>query len=990
MQTRSRSFPLRLLAWLVAFTLIWETGPEAAADELPVQVANDPALSPDGSQLVFSHRGALWAVATSGGRARRLTFHPDEDTSPSFSPDGKRLAFLSNRTGTRQVFVMNLVETADEMAAPRGVRQELPLHLSKHPGAVAPSHPPVAGSSTLLPGPVRQVTWHSEGFLSVQWFPDGEHLLVSGNRDHHWRHAERFFRVSIEDRTAEELLFDAYGSEGSLHVTDAESPGRLLFVREGERWWRKGYRGARSAQIWMYDFETERFSKQLDRAYDCRWPLWQPDGKGFYYVQGDRHSYDLWHCDLSDPELSRRERTRRITRFREDSVVFPALSADGSTLVFRKRFDLFRLDLTDENPRPRKIDITILDDSLDPDEQRRILERAEEAAFTADGLEIAFVSGGNLWVMETELKEPVRVTETAQEERAPLFSPDGNELYYVSDREGQTDLWKVARKDPELFWWQNTEFVHTRLTDDPEPESHLKFCPTGEYLYFVKGLGDLWRMKPDGSDAARVLTGFLPPSYDISPDGRWVVYSQVDDDFNSDVWILPSDGNIPGEEGDVPAVFPFNVSRHPRDHYDPVWSPDGKLIAFLGRRFADEVDIFYVWLERQEDEKGSRDRRLEVAIEKIQKVRKKKSEEKKDEAKAGRPEVAIDFVNLPERIRRISIPNSTESNLVFSHDGKKLAFIATVDGKRGTYTVEFPDKLSPQSLSTSTVSSPRWLENGSLVGLVSSLPATVSDKGSTTSHRFRARQEYSRSARFAAAFDQCWQTMRNRWYDENLNNRNWDRVRRTYREAAASAPDEGTFSTIVHLMLGELNGSHLGFRASSSGSRSSEGWTDTTAHLGVRYDGEHRGPGLKVRDVLTGGPADRAGIDLRPGDVILRIDGIDVDPDMDLTGVLNGPLDRDIRLRVQRAARNAGNEVDAPNGEDKPEADESEENEDETRNKRTTKPTTTRSPGWKNSSSGRSASRPPAGCCTTRGLSTTAGWSRNSPRDGWGICTSRQ
>jgi tricorn protease len=79
------------------------------------------------------------------------------------------------------------------------------------------------------------------------------------------------------------------------------------------------------------------------------------------------------------------------------------------------------------------------------------------------------------------------------------------------------------------------------------------------------------------------------------------------------------------------------------------------------------------------------------------------------------------------------------------------------------------------------------------------------------------------------------------------------------------------------------------------------GWQITTAHLGVRFDLHHKGPGLLVRDVIFGTPADDEKSKLRAGDTILAIDGTTVDPAMDLTRVLNGRTDRELRLQVKNS-----------------------------------------------------------------------------------------
>ena len=141
-----------------------------------------------------------------------------------------------------------------------------------------------------------------------------------------------------------------------------------------------------------------------------------------------------------------------------------------------------------------------------------------------------------------------------------------------------------------------------------------------------------------------------------------------------------------------------------------------------------EVDIHYVWLRAEDDDKSSRERSLEKALEKINKVRNQPRSPAESALCAGQartPEVAIDFDRLHRRIHRISIPHATESGLFWSPDSRKLAFTAVVEGKRGTYTLDIPDDLKPKLLTAQTGTQPRWLKQGNqIVWLSSGLPAS--------------------------------------------------------------------------------------------------------------------------------------------------------------------------------------------------------------------------------------------------------------------------
>ncbi|CAK8985888.1 Tricorn protease homolog 1 [Durusdinium trenchii] len=844
-----------------------------------IELARSPALSPDGSKLAFAWNGDVWMVNSAGGAARQMTTSVADDGEPAFSPDGKQLAFTSDRTGSNQLYVK-----------------------------------PRSG------GPPRQLTFHTEGSSLEEWYPDGTALLVSGNRDHYWRHSERFFRIELEKRNAPKLLFDTYGSEGTV----SPDGSKLLFSREGERWWRKGYVGSRASQVWLYDLETQEFTQVVAHPTGCRSPMWKADGKGFYYVGAQSGAFNLWEHDLESGEET------QLTEYPDDSVVMPCISRDGTTIVFRHLFTLYRYR-PGEDEEPQAIEITSAGDTPRPAVVRRNIEQADHVAFSKDGLEVGFVAGGDLWVMDTVLREPKQVTDTPGAERDPVFTEDGSAILYITDDNEQSDIHQAVRADDDKYWWQNDSFEFRRLTEDAEVERDLTVSPTGKKVAFVRGRGDLWTMDLDGKNAKRLVRSWNQPEYDWSPDGKWIVYAKSDSNFNRDIHVVPLDGSRE----------PFNITKHPDNEYDPVWSPDGKAIAFVGRRFANEYDIYFVYLQKHEDEIDSRGRKLLEALEKMEKQReepkpeddpkpeggeeKEKEDSKEDEATEEEanqdeskeeeedseddlPEVKIDFDDIHERIRQVEIPGVEESELFWSHDSKRLAFQAKINDKSGTYTIEPPEELTPKLLSEKTGSSARWIAEGNrILWLSDGVPASLTADGKFEAYKFTAPQAIDVNKKFAAAFDSAWRSMRDGYYDEELNHRNWDEVRRKYQAAAEHAVDMHALAEVVSLMLGELNGSHLGFYPTTDlllHAPSKSDWRDVTAHLGLRFDPEHNGPGLLVRDVIREGPSDREESHIFAGETVLSIDGTTVDPGMDLSEVLNGYLERDIELRISDADGN--------------------------------------------------------------------------------------
>jgi tricorn protease len=322
----------------------------SAAEPLAIQMLNDMSLSPDGSKLLFRWANEIWVAPTKGGFAQRLTNHPAFDGEPRYSPDGSKIAFISGRTGSNQVYVM-----------------------------------PSDG------GPAEQKTYHSEGYSLADWFPDGNSLLVTGARDHFWRGANRIMKIDLTQRVADKVLFDDTAANPSL----SKDGKKILFVREGERWTRKGYKGERASQIWLLNLEDSTVKEILHEGVETLWPLWMPKSNGFYFTKGSQHGLDLWRYRFANDEQPARQ--KKLTGFDDDSVVKPTISRDGSTIVFRHLFDCYSYKPGSDEP-PQKIEIKIASDTDRPaDEIRLNLSRSDDVAFTDDGLEIAFASGGDIW-----------------------------------------------------------------------------------------------------------------------------------------------------------------------------------------------------------------------------------------------------------------------------------------------------------------------------------------------------------------------------------------------------------------------------------------------------------------------------------------------------------------------------------------------------------------------------------------------------------------
>ncbi len=312
-------------------------------------------------------------------------------------------------------------------------------------------------------------------------------------------------------------------------------------------------------------------------------------------------------------------------------------------MVFRHLFDLYAW-APGKDEAPKKITITIASDvGLREDRFTATHTRADDVAFTDDGLEIAFTAGGDLWVMDSELREPIQVTKTDGQEANPIFANDGKSIYFTRAIDGQIDLWQVKPTADDKFWWQQREFTETQITKSAESESDVQLSADGKKLFYQKGRGDLAVLNLETKESTLLVDGFNPLEYSLSPDGTWIAYATQDSDFNSEIWLMPVDRSRP----------PVNVSRHPDNDNNPLFSPDGKILAFTGRRVGDESDIYYVYLREEDDDKSSRDRKLEKALEAMKKRKgnDSKSSDNKPENKDAKKKEEADAGEAGQRVR---------------------------------------------------------------------------------------------------------------------------------------------------------------------------------------------------------------------------------------------------------------------------------------------------------------------------------------------------
>ena len=273
------------------------------ADLSRLRIPTDPRLSPDGRLAVVTlktvaplhdgYRTALWAVPTDGGPARQLTLGARHDRHPRFSPDGRTLAFLSDRRP--------IVEEEPDRPADAADREDgTQVHLL-----------PLDG------GEARRLTDLPRGVDGFAWAPDGRSLVVlTASRG--TTHAEDARRRGKAARR----------EPGSPPDSDLRFIDRLDYMLNGER-----FTYDRVAHLWIVDAETGAARRLTDGPTSDEAPAWSPDGRRIAFTANRRRDPDLrYRSDVFVADAGSGE-VRAITAG-PDSVFFaPTWLPDGKTIA---------------------------------------------------------------------------------------------------------------------------------------------------------------------------------------------------------------------------------------------------------------------------------------------------------------------------------------------------------------------------------------------------------------------------------------------------------------------------------------------------------------------------------------------------------------------------------------------------------------------------------------------------------------------------------
>ena len=824
-----------------------------------------PAISPDGKTIVFTFKGDLYRVSSSGGSATPLTTHAANDFMPVWSHDGKHIAFASDRYGNYDIYVIN---------ADGGEAKRLTFHsASEYP------HTFSADDKQVIFGAARQDAASNRQFPTGSQ-PELYQVPASGGRP-----------IQILTTPAENVK--------------VSKDGRLLIYEDrkgGENQWRKHHVSAIARDVWVYDTRAGTHRQLTTFAGEDRNPVFTDNDRAFYYLSEESGTFNIHKMSVDGGK------SQQLTSFKGVPVRFLSM-ADNGTLAFGFDGQVYTMAA---GGRPTKLDIAVSADNKANNERiMAVTTGAQNLVVAPSGKEVAFSYRGDVFVNSVEGGGTKRITTTPESETGVQFSPDGKAIAYASERGGKWAIYEARRqRDAEPYFFASTVVREAPVMSNDHQNTHPAYSPDGKEIAYLEDRNSLRVLNLATKETRTLLTEKElfgnDHNFQWSPDGKWILFD------------LDVPGIAPGEVGLVRADGKGEVVNLTQSGFNDSrakWIFNGKAMLWFSNRDglksvaqagATQQDAYAMFFDRDAWERFRLTKDefalVKEADEKVAKTKADSAKAKADSLKEEKKPVILDLEGLDARRARLTIHSSALGDALMSKDGETLYYLARFEKGMNLWSTSLRTKETKMILAlNATAGNMAWDKEQKFIFLLADGAISRIDPVPATPKRdlvaMSGENVLDVDAERAAMFDHVWRKTRETFYSKGYHGVDWVGLRPVYAKYLPSIGNNFEFAEMMAEMLGELNISHSGATYSASNPND-----DATASLGVFFDPTWAGAGARVVEVINDGPLDRHDVDIKAGSIIEAVDGVAITPERDIAELLNRKAGKNVLLAVKDGA----------------------------------------------------------------------------------------
>lgn len=827
-----------------------------------------PSISPDGKWIAFEYKGDIFKVPSTGGAATAITITTDYESNPVWSHDGKSIAFASDRYGNFDVYVM----------------------------------PSDGGNATRL-------TFNSASDIPYDFTPDDKSIIFGTPRNDIYT-SVRFpipgiFRklYSVPVKGGRSVMINSAGMECATY--NKEGSMILYQDRKGfESDERKHERASVTRDIWTYDVKSSQYNKLTDFQGNDLEPVWG-EGNNYYYLsEKNDNNLNVYQASIND-----KGDPKELTHFKRNPVRGLSRSGNG-TLCFTHTGDIYTLIPGSE---PQKVNIILRADFAQQASKTLSVTNKDisEMALSPDGMEVAFVYRGDIFVASADGNTTRRLTNTPYQERMIEFSPDGRSLLYSAEDDSSWNINQLhITNNDEPYFYAATIIDNKPIIATPKDEFQGLYSPDGKKIAYLEERNILKVYDMESKKTVTVIPQGVNFSYadgdeyfTWSPDSKWILANSQEGTFSrSEIDLVKADGS--GERK--------NLTESGFDDGTPKWGLNGKMMIWISDREGlsnpsrgGQGDVYAMFfnkkaldrfnLSKDDYDLLKKEEKKDTVIKKMELTDKKGVRKNEGKEALKNKEVKpldFDLSDLESRTKRLTINSSLLSDFILSKDGEKLFYLAKYENEYNLWQTEtrtHDTKILAHlnadgggSLAMDTAGKTIFVLAGGKISSVSIDGKGKDDGAMVKSLSIKANFNLDAEAERDYIFEHTWRQVSKKLFDLKYQGVDWAYYHDFYKQFLPYVNNNYDFRVLLSEMLGELNVSHTGARY-----RARPDNPDATASLGMLYNVKAGGDGLKVEEILTGGPMDNSKTKVKAGDVLEKIDGRQITGDFDWAQLLN-------------------------------------------------------------------------------------------------------
>jgi tricorn protease len=497
------------------------------------------------------------------------------------------------------------------------------------------------------------------------------------------------------------------------------------------------------------------------------------------------------------------------------------------------------------------------------------------------------------------------------------FAPDGKSIVYASERDGKWQIFqsKRIREKEEPFFYASTLLKEEALVNTASDAYQPKLSPDGKKLAYIEGRKTLKVLDLASKSTVTLMTSEEiihmrdgDQYFEWSPDSKWLLAQFRPTMANGEVVLLDASGKKAME----------NLTQSGYGDSRPKWVNGGKQMIWFSNRDGlkgfstsgrSQNDVFAMFFTKEGFDKFRLSKEDYDLMKEVEKAG-KKEEEKKDEKKEADKKVEdlkIDWEDLRERKAKLTIHSSILGDAVLDKDGEKIFYLASFEKGMNLWSTDLRTKETKMELKLDAGSgSLEWdKEMKNLYLLANGNISKITDKGSKREQiKIAGEMTFDSQAERKHMFEHIKIRTKGAFYTPEMHGVDWDVLSAAYEKYLPSIGNDYEFAEMVSELIGELNVSHAGARYSGSIPQA-----DATASLGIFMDYSHKNDGIKITEILKGGPLDKAGLSIQNGMIIEKIDGETISTDKDVAWYLNRKADKFTLLEVLDPKTNTRQQV---------------------------------------------------------------------------------